>query len=833
MKRFFRTGLVIALLFRLTQLFAQTGIADQKIPLFFEKAYIQTDRDIYAQGEDIWFKAYLTNAQDNHLIETSKTLYVQLLSAANVPVNQIIVPIAKGTGKGDFKLSDTLSAGTYYLKAYTNWMRNFGDDFIFQKIITVAGKSNQAVIKAKELGKQNHNLLNTAQAAPIFNVRFFPEGGSLVNNISSVIAVKAEDANGRGVSATIIVHSATGDTVAHCVCDTLGFGLFSILPVDKMPYKAICNYNHTSLQTELPSVLNKGLSIRILQKDTIVYALVQSNSADSGFYAGKDLMLTASHAGKKLFDNPLHLTNGHAELRINSSVLPVGITDFILYDNQHKPNCERLFYANLNKQAHLIISTTKSIFKQREKVTVNINAYDENNQPLSGDFSLAATEARFCNSMAGIKPYLTLQSELKGYISHPEIYFDANNPNRVKQLDELMLTQGWRDFIWRHLEDSSINIAYLPEQGLSLTGSVKNGSGKLPLVKTNITLNLPDASGQKLFSAQTNDAGKFYFDNLQLFGNQHVKVSSRDNKGKSSGLIQLDSLFNNNWTAARTKLPDIKALPASVNDELLSRTESIQRDSSVTLKEVKIKARNLLSLRDQTAVGFGYPDEVLTPTAADNKFTNLREYLLYASNLAKIDDQSDQIVFHADGATIKPRIVIDNKNDLFTDETDDEIKTVYYNTYYNMPVSAFNKITIRHFLSSPKLVQGPAGAANATGNSVAASRVTAIRPIFLIYLDLKPNAFQLNPSSVTSTLINGYYEARNFYKPIYDMNNINSQTPDLRSTIHWQPEITTDVNGHAAVAFFNGDVKTGIKVMVSGVTNTGEPLDAVTNYNIK
>src|SRR5450631_1724330 len=43
-----------------------------------EIAYIQTSKDIYETGEDLWFKVYLLNAQ--HLVPSilSKTLYLQL-----------------------------------------------------------------------------------------------------------------------------------------------------------------------------------------------------------------------------------------------------------------------------------------------------------------------------------------------------------------------------------------------------------------------------------------------------------------------------------------------------------------------------------------------------------------------------------------------------------------------------------------------------------------------------------------------------------------------------------------------------------------------------------
>src|ERR1035437_10184652 len=45
-----------------------------------EIAYIQTSKDIYETGEDLWFKIYLLDAQSLVPSLRSKTLYLQLLN---------------------------------------------------------------------------------------------------------------------------------------------------------------------------------------------------------------------------------------------------------------------------------------------------------------------------------------------------------------------------------------------------------------------------------------------------------------------------------------------------------------------------------------------------------------------------------------------------------------------------------------------------------------------------------------------------------------------------------------------------------------------------------
>lgn len=105
--------------------------------LLFEKVYIHTDREHYAAGEDIWFKAYLVNAQLNTLINSSNNLYVELISTEAKIAERKVIRLDQGLGHGDFHLGDSIQGGTYSLRAYTNWMRNFGEKFIFEKEIQV------------------------------------------------------------------------------------------------------------------------------------------------------------------------------------------------------------------------------------------------------------------------------------------------------------------------------------------------------------------------------------------------------------------------------------------------------------------------------------------------------------------------------------------------------------------------------------------------------------------------------------------------------------------------------------------------------------------------
>ncbi|RZK01344.1 MAG: hypothetical protein EOO43_24810, partial [Flavobacterium sp.] len=103
-----------------------------------EKLYVHLDRSIYAPQDTLWFKAYLVDAS---LLEASKVsglIYFEIIDSKGTNIQRICLPTAMGITWGGFSLkSDLYKPGNYTFRAYTNWMQNFGDVYIFKKEIKV------------------------------------------------------------------------------------------------------------------------------------------------------------------------------------------------------------------------------------------------------------------------------------------------------------------------------------------------------------------------------------------------------------------------------------------------------------------------------------------------------------------------------------------------------------------------------------------------------------------------------------------------------------------------------------------------------------------------
>ncbi len=107
-----------------------------------EKAYLQLDKPWYLPGDTIWFKAYLVDAASLTASQKSAIMYVDIANDSSRIVKSYSFPVAEGVTWGNIGLDEkTFPAGNYNLRAYTNWMRNFGGDFFFTKSFYVAGTS--------------------------------------------------------------------------------------------------------------------------------------------------------------------------------------------------------------------------------------------------------------------------------------------------------------------------------------------------------------------------------------------------------------------------------------------------------------------------------------------------------------------------------------------------------------------------------------------------------------------------------------------------------------------------------------------------------------------
>jgi len=109
----------------MASLLTDKNVSELPENLLWEEVYLQIDRQMYIAGEDTWFSIYAIDMETGKLSQRSIIVYLELLNPWNKPVIQSRFRLFGGKGEGNFLLPDSLTSGTYTIRAYTNWMKNF------------------------------------------------------------------------------------------------------------------------------------------------------------------------------------------------------------------------------------------------------------------------------------------------------------------------------------------------------------------------------------------------------------------------------------------------------------------------------------------------------------------------------------------------------------------------------------------------------------------------------------------------------------------------------------------------------------------------------------
>ena len=111
-----------------------------------EKVYLHTDKPYYVIGDTIWLKAYVTTGSKHQLSALSGALYIDLINEGDSLAQSVKLPLISGMAKGSFILSDTvMREGNYRLRAYTQWMRNAGQEYFYDRTFSIGNAVDNTV----------------------------------------------------------------------------------------------------------------------------------------------------------------------------------------------------------------------------------------------------------------------------------------------------------------------------------------------------------------------------------------------------------------------------------------------------------------------------------------------------------------------------------------------------------------------------------------------------------------------------------------------------------------------------------------------------------------
>jgi len=785
--------------------FAQSGLVNG-LKLYTashptEKVYSQFDKPYYAAGDTIYFKAYVTMGERHVPSQLSGVLHVDLINTQNKIDQSVKLQLRDGVAWGDFALPDSLPAGTYRIRAWTRWMRNDSGSF-FEKKIPVGSLLNNKVFES--------NIAKAVHAKA--DIQFFPEGGELISSMENRIAFKAIGTNGMGIDVKGVISDNTGKQATTFASARLGMGYFELLPEEGKTYKAELTYaDGTKDEISLPQAKDKGLTLSVnndsLQKATVS---IQANKTYFDENKGKEYTLLI-YSGGIANTVTCKLDSNVINIDLIKRKLFTGITRITLFSPNNEPLCERLIFIQNYDQLNLNAKTDKETYHTRDKVSIHLNAKTRADSAATGHFSVSVTDESKVtineNDETTILSNLLLTSDLKGYIEQPIYYFNNITDQKLKELDLVMLTHGYRRFAWKQVLDSANNRpAYQPEMGLEISGIAIDLLGK-PINKG--TVSLISRIGGPVLSQTTDEKGNFTFGNLIFNDSARFVLNATNAKGKNN-----TKLTHNKDASPSVSLKIISdhLIAGQAIGGYLAKAGKQQEQLNALglgkgrmLKEVKIKEiKENNNYRSSNLSGAGHADIVVHAEQLE-KTGGFLSTRLVGQTRALIVWHPNPLggftpSFFMGGGT--PLIILDGS-----------------------PFPDLDKIN-PNTVETVELLVGANAAIYGSSGGDAVFVITTKQGSGLQAKDIA--SIGLLPITVK-----GFYTAREFYAPKYEHPNDYSNRKDLRSTVYWQPELKTDKDGNAIFEYYNADDTGTYKVVIEGIDEKGNIGRQVFRYEVK
>jgi hypothetical protein len=873
-----------------------------------EKIYLHTDKPYYLVGDTIWFKAYLTTGSKHQLSALSGAMYVDLINEGDSIAKELKLPVTSGMAVGNFVLSDSLvREGNYRIRAYTNWMRNAGPEFFYDRTFTIGNSIANTVFakidysyakngpdtkikallkytdergtpfadkqvryqlkdgyqvltfggaKTNAAGEITVNLPNAkpgllsksylmtkiglgddetiAKTFPIktaslqTDVQFFPESGNLVNGVKSKVAFKATGTNGLGVAIGGSIVDNTGQEVAKIEVKHLGMGYFYLTPGAGRTYQAKIIYpDGVTNNLNLPAASDDGyvLSVNHIKKDSV---LVRVQAGAAALRSGaRNLSLVGQLGGKVYFSAKVPVNKAASSLYFSTTNVPTGILQFTLFSPAGDPLNERIVFIESKDNIDLKITSTKQVYNRREKVNLNIDAKDGYGKPVGGNFSVSVmSEAAVPSDEVkenSIFSQILLSADIKGYIERPNYYFYNPNNETWANLDILMLTQGYRRFVWKDvIANPTAANAYKPEKLVNDISGTLMGYNKKPIAGGKIIL----INNKLSFTRDTvTDAdGRFKFGNLLITDGVDFTIQGTTAKNGKHLKTLVDQIKKPD-IIANANIGDVNAdmlslIKASVDNNLKQdlELEKYGIQSQRQLREVKIRAAKKRGFN--AGITENQADEVFRPDPRMPCAT-LKECLeeMFKSRVRFDQMQSDDC-----GLIWVPRIV-GNKDDCVV-MIDKEVilDPCDYQTFILDNTANINKIYMVHESTALEVMAlGPGNLSKIGGKP---------RPVISIFT--KNGAWRMSDDpSIVYYIPKGYDYTKEFYSPKYDNAKNQPQAADLRSTIYWNPRVLTRSVGQAKVSYFNSDQTGTYRVTIEGINADGQLARQVYRYKVE
>lgn len=851
-----------------------------------EKIHIHFDKPVYSVGDTVWFKVYLVNALGHKLSSISKVIYIDILAPTG-KLKHMLLPVNAGMASAQLVLADSLyQMGDYPMRAYTQWMRNAGDDYFFTHTMRVG------------------DVLHYKASA---SANFIEDSKGLTAEITYT------SAKGAGLPAQEVTYKLKqGDKIVFAgkTVTNLSGRAGVVFPADKLPKEGNLVFETTSTLKSGSVLTNRFMVNADVNKLALDFfpeggSLVAGIRSKVGFKAvGKDGLglstkgniendkgeqvsaFETTHAGMGVF----------ALLPQKGSIYTAVVTDGI-YKGQRTVLPKALpegfvLSANRNTTDDLLVKISRSAGMEAEKeVRLAVQANGEVQQAIklpitSPSISFTLTKSKLADGInqltlfsADNRPLaerlvFAQQKQVQTVMESDKLEYATRDPIKLKfdnadgvvggysvavvRADKITLPEEKQLSIYSNLLLSSDLKGHIEAPNYYFTNPDAQKAAELDALL--LTQGWRRFNWTEVLSGQTTLPKYKAEEGLELNGKITTNISGKPvPNAKIKLLATKDMMFLDTVSNAEGRF-SFRDLQLSDSVEVILRASGAKESNNVKVVLDEVDEIGPLTIKEGIAP---------LSLAAD---TAMKAYLSQTSSLFDEMQRTGKII---QGTTLKTVEIITKKKvpeikgsvypfaaapPDYTFEPDKLQEMVNLPTYLRglngvivkqnqiwgrfenevgammillngNPIDDLSGIDPRA-LTGVQIIKGGVAALNmATGLMI--SEDTKYGLVFLTMKGI-PNKF-IKPNRSPGFLqhsMAGYTYAREFYVPNYEVQKEGPKN-DFRSTLFWKPDIITGEDGKAEFSFYASDETGQYRVTLEGIGANGQLCRKISYFTVK
>ncbi len=733
--------------------------------IYKEKVYLEMGQDCYISGERIWYSAYCFSNLEDPFQVYSRVLYVELVNYKKQHVLGQILKLDDGRSASCLEIPDTLSSGLYFLKGYTNWMKNFDENRYFSVPVYIYNNYDES--------NSAENLMYYFQPEPDIYIK----GGALIHNLQTQITIHFPGLFGRVIPGELIEIQNDSTTYRQVPIDRAGLVRFSITPQWSSRYSFSFEDSRGKIfRIDLPEVEYSGYSIDIIEIDNQSIT-VQVNESGTSI---KQAQLEITTGDKTIDILEIQKDQFQKDLKIPVKGDHHEKTDLYLKDRKDKILARQSFILSENKNISIasLNREVKSNSKNEFKI-YNNNTDSENLLHVSVGIYKKEPSVN-----AGVNDLIYLDFNTK-YFMDPvgEMYM----------LYPVISGSDQNDRIGRNLSED--NISYPVEDiGILYTGQLDNKNEEFAISGIEVILSVMDTLPD-MQSSITDSEGRFAF-----------LIDKYQNK---AGIIDLYNI-SDRTTGKLNILPDEKFYYCSHN---VGKASVANYTDSKFFHELEDETQRMLIQRAFGNVNTDKFDSLINMSYSQVPFYGKPALVVIPDQFFFLPNFSEII------REIVPRVRYKSGNsycEMIVSHVDNGIRS-------NTPLVILDGLPVSnlcdlHMLNSDYIqrIEVQSGY-RITGNYL-------YNGLVAIYtsLDYRMNNFQ--PDERTSYTIPGYTYAPDFSDLIDEKADKGERHPDFKNQLYWDPGLTLKNNDKSEIVFFTTDELGEYIVEIRGFSENGYPV---------